>query len=382
MKDATEIYDMGPGGPKFKPNYSALYTDAGGGTFTTGPFGLEGPEANLSGFNALGQPLGRKEFIDRIGESYGNWSDDLEDRYIQENITTLDASGNPVKGRDYVILNGNVVTAGELVKPGDRGRDVTAEVAARNAVTPGAGVSPPRYPAGGAFDRAITADTPGYGPEMFSTPSGTRPTQQGINWKAARDAAQAQAQWQANRSIQQQAHQARVAQAQAQAERLRQSRANMLGFGVQLGGMPSTQVDRPAQQALPLSMRTPKISQAKPGGRQPESTSNARQAAEANKRAQAKKQAAKREAARRSEDAKRSSQTAQRVAAASQAKKEKDKKAKDAWNKKKADASKSLEMSKKAMEEARKRKQAADIRKAVKGATLRRTPQGKWAGGL
>ena len=128
MKDATQIYDLDN---EFLPNYSALYTDAGGGQFTKGPYGLEGPEAALSGFNALGQPVpteNRRAFLERIGQPYGNWSDDLEDQYIQQQT-----------GRDYAIFDGNVITAGDLLDTykGDRGRDLTNEIALTHATQAG-----------------------------------------------------------------------------------------------------------------------------------------------------------------------------------------------------------------------------------------------------
>jgi len=77
MGDAKNIYD--PDG-KYFANYSGLRS--GNNIFDTGPYGLEGPESSLLGFNQLGQPWGQN-FIDRIGKiKPSDWSRTDEDEYV------------------------------------------------------------------------------------------------------------------------------------------------------------------------------------------------------------------------------------------------------------------------------------------------------------
>jgi hypothetical protein len=179
----------------------------------------------------------------------------------------------------------------------------------------------------------------------------------------------------------QQQAQARVLQAQAQAhrahqiaqqDRLRQA----LGFGVPssaLGGMPSRtqRLPDPIDAADDSGSRGSPISYTKPTtSKAPAFTSTGPSASDIRRQQEAD---AKREEANR---AKAASVGQRQTASKGKAQ------AKVAAQKPTSSLSAGIKAAQKAMEEARKRKQAEDIRKAVKGATLRRTPQGKWAGGL
>ena len=124
MSDAKFITDMDN---LFAPNYSKIRS--GSGIYDRGPFNLDGPESTISGADPQGQYKGEK-FINRIGEGFDRNVN--EDRFIQE--TT---------GRPYVMLNGQVVTAGpwfdpksEHYIPNAKGQVVTPSQA---AISPAAG---------------------------------------------------------------------------------------------------------------------------------------------------------------------------------------------------------------------------------------------------
>jgi len=77
MNDPRNIYDFNR---DYMANYSGLVS--GNNIFTTGPYGLEGPESSMSGFNQIGQPWGL-DFINRIGQKRPeDWTKVDEDEYV------------------------------------------------------------------------------------------------------------------------------------------------------------------------------------------------------------------------------------------------------------------------------------------------------------
>ena len=77
MNDARNIYDLNR---DYMANYSGLVS--GNNIFETGPYGLEGPESSMSGFNQIGQPWGLN-FINRIGQKRPeDWTQVDEDEYV------------------------------------------------------------------------------------------------------------------------------------------------------------------------------------------------------------------------------------------------------------------------------------------------------------
>ena len=86
MNDARNIYDLNR---DYMANYSGLVS--GNNIFETGPYGLEGPESSMSGFNQIGQPFGL-DFINRIGQKRPeDWTQVDEDEYVMA-----------MSGQDYV----------------------------------------------------------------------------------------------------------------------------------------------------------------------------------------------------------------------------------------------------------------------------------------
>ena len=196
-----------------------------------------------------------------------------------------------------------------MVKPGDRGRDVTAEVAARTA----------------------TGQTNYGGYDPFAADIATYDAN-------ARQQAQArvlQAQAQAQR-------------AQAQAEKLRQSRANMLGFGVQLGGAPTGTLSNRATPDFTGGRELANMSGgSRPAPKAPKFTSTGPSASDIRRQQEAD---AKREAARREADRLRISKAPKVDPKAEAAKAKKDK-----------EKQRGIELAEKAMKEAMKR--AEQLRK-------------------
>ena len=170
-----------------------------------------------------------------------------------------------------------------------------------------------------------------------------------------------------------QARNAALAHRQAQQDRLRQA----LGFGVPssaLGGAPTGTLSNRATPDFTGGRELANMSGgSRPAPKAPKFTSTGPSASDIRRQQEAD---AKREAANRAKAAKAASVGQRQTASKGKAQ------AKVAAQKPTSSLSAGIKAAQKAMDEARKRKQAADARKAVKGATLRRTPQGKWAGGL